>query len=53
MPRELPAGSLLFDTARERAELTKLLEAQWTKFERRKPAPSRAADTATRKADLQ
>jgi hypothetical protein len=44
MPRELPAGSLLFDTARERAELTKLLEAQWAKFERRKPAPPKPAD---------
>jgi len=44
MPRELPAGSLLFDTARERAELTKLLEAQWAKFERRRPGPPRPAD---------
>ena len=44
MPRELPAGSLLFDTARERAELTKLLEAQWAKFERRKAAPPKPAD---------
>ena len=53
MPQELPAGSLLFDTARERAELTKLLEAQWTKFERRRPGPPRPADAGTRKAGLQ
>jgi len=44
MPRELPAASRLFDTARERAELTKLLEAQWAKFERRRPGPPRPAD---------
>jgi hypothetical protein len=52
MPRELPAGSLLFDTARERAELTKLLEAQWAKFERRRPGPPKPADAATHKTDL-
>ena len=50
MPRELPAGSLLFDTARERAELMDMMQAKWGKYERRKPAPPRAADAGTRKA---
>jgi hypothetical protein len=44
MPRELPAGSLLFDTARERAELIAMMQAKWSKYERRKPAPPQAAD---------
>jgi hypothetical protein len=52
MPRELPAASRLYDTPAQKRELTKLLEAQWTKFERRKAAPPKPADTATHKADL-
>jgi hypothetical protein len=44
MPRELPAASRLFDTPAQKRELTKLLEAQWAKYERRKPAPPRAAE---------
>jgi hypothetical protein len=50
MPRELPAASRLYDTPAQRRELTKLLEAQWAKFERRKPGPPRPADAGTRKA---
>ena len=53
MPRELPAASKLYDTPAQKRELTKLLEAQWAKFERRRPGPPKPADTATRKADLQ
>jgi len=41
MPRELPAASRLYDTPAQRRELTKLLEAQWAKFERRRPGPGR------------
>jgi hypothetical protein len=44
MPRELPAGSLLFETARERAQLMALMKAKWARFEKRKPAPPQAAD---------
>ena len=44
MPRELPAGSLLFDTARERAELEALMASKWAKYGRRKPAPPKPAD---------
>jgi len=44
LPRELPAGSLLFDTARERAELMAMMQAKWSKYERRRPGPPRAAD---------
>jgi hypothetical protein len=44
MPRELPAGSLLFDTARDRAELEALMRAKWAKFERRRPGPPKRAD---------
>jgi hypothetical protein len=44
MPQELPAGSLLFDTARERAELEAMMRAKWARYERRKAAPPRPAD---------
>jgi hypothetical protein len=44
MPRELPAGSLLFDTARERAQLMALMQAKWARFEKRRPGPPRPAD---------
>jgi hypothetical protein len=44
MPQELPAGSLLFDTARERAQLEAMMRAKWARYERRKAAPPRPAD---------
>jgi len=44
MPRELPAASRLYDTPAQKRELTKLLEAQWAKFERRRPGPPKPAD---------
>jgi|GEM_PF-3408746 len=50
LPRELPAASRLYDTPAQRRELTKLLEAQWAKYDRRRPGPPRAADAGTRKA---
>ena len=53
LPRELPAGSRLFDTPQQRRELERMLRKAWAKFEHREPAPPQAADTATRKADLQ
>jgi hypothetical protein len=50
MPRELPAASRLYDSKRQQAELEAMMRAKWTKFERRKAAPPRAADAGTRKA---
>jgi len=44
MPRELPAGSLLFDTARERAQLMALMQAKWARFDKPRPAPPKPAD---------
>jgi hypothetical protein len=52
MPRELPAASRLFDTPQQRSELERMLRKAWAKYERRKPAPPKPADTATHKADL-
>jgi hypothetical protein len=52
MPRELPAASRLYDTPQQRRELERMLRKAWAKYDRRRPLPPRAADTATRKADL-
>jgi hypothetical protein len=44
LPRELPAASRLYDTPQQRRELERMLRKAWGKYERRKPAPPRAAD---------
>jgi hypothetical protein len=44
MPRELPAASRLYDTARERAELEAMMRAKWARYERRRPGPPKPAD---------
>jgi len=44
LPRDLPVASKLYDTRKQQAELEALMQAKWAKFERRKPAPPRAAE---------
>jgi hypothetical protein len=62
-PSELPRGSVLFDSRAQQRELLKLLKHKRAQLSRGKRGraeasaapvgPPRAADTATRKADLQ